>query len=237
LPNAGFTLAEDAALKQRLSALTVSDDRDMRRPIKTFFRYPDAETEKTYPFATIELIDIEFDAQRQHSEVNYYYTTSASAAGIHKSGANALDYFPSEYNNVDIGQLLSGPTEFMATDQFVPVNLMYQVSTYCRSQRHDRQLTATMLRYVFPFRRGFIEIPEDGTVRRCDMLDWRQADVLDQEAGFNKRIFRKVYTVRINAEIPQKDIFTVKAVSEVNGTIRDNYTDSDVLSTSFSEDF
>ena len=41
----------------------------------------------------------------------------------------------------------------------------------------------------------------------------------------------------LNAEIPQKDIFTVKAVSEVNGTIRDNYTDSDVLSTSFSEDF
>ncbi|NDC89491.1 MAG: hypothetical protein EB075_11945, partial [Bacteroidetes bacterium] len=64
MPNTGFTLAEDAALKQRLSALTVSDDRDMRRPIKTFFRYPDAETEKTYPFATIELIDIEFDAQR-----------------------------------------------------------------------------------------------------------------------------------------------------------------------------
>jgi len=94
-----------------------------------------------------------------------------------------------------------------------------------------------MLRYVFPFRRGFIEIPEDGTVRRCDMLDWRQADVLDQEAGFNKRIFRKVYTVRINAEIPQKDIFTVKTVSEVSGTIEDNYSDTDVLSTSFSEDF
>ena len=237
MPNAGFTLAEDAALKNRLTALSVSDDRDMRRPVKVFFRYPDAETEKSYPFATIELIDIEFDAQRQHSEVNYYYTTSVSAAQHHRSGVNSMDYFPSEYNADDIQGLLSGNTEFMVTDQFVPVNLMYQVSTYCRSQRHDRQLSALMLRYVFPFRRGFIEIPEDGTIRRCDMLDWRQADVLDQEAGFNKRIFRKVYTVRINAEIPQKDIFTVKAVSEVNGTIRDNYTDSDVLSTSFSEDF
>jgi hypothetical protein len=237
LPNPGFTIAEDAALKKRLTALTVSDDRNMRRPIKTFFRYPDAETEKSYPFATIELIDIEFDSFRQHSEVTYYYTTSTNASQYHRTGMGAMDYFPSESNSADIQQLLSGPTEFMATDQFVPVNLMYQVSTYCRSQRHDRQLTALMLRYVFPLRRGFIEIPEDGTVRRCDMLDWRQADVLDQEAGFNKRIFRKVYTVRINAEIPQKDIFSVKSVSTVSGTMTDNYPDSDVLSTSFSEDF
>jgi hypothetical protein len=94
-----------------------------------------------------------------------------------------------------------------------------------------------MLRRVFPFRRGFIEIPEDGTIRRCDMIDWRQADILDQEAGFNKRVFRKVYTVRINAEIPQRDIYTVKSVSTVDGTIRDNNSESDVSSTSFSEEF
>jgi len=237
LPNPGFTLAEDAALKTRLSAITVSDDRNLQRPIKTFFRYPDAETEKTYPFITIELIDIEFDVQRQHSEVTYYYTTSASAGSIYKDSPAALDYFPSEYNTEELQGLLTGPTEFLYTDQYVPVNLMYQVSTYCRSQRHDRHLTAEMLRRVFPFRRGFIEIPEDGTIRRCDMLDWRQADILDQEAGFNKRIFRKVYTVRINAEIPQRDIYTVKSVSTVIGTIGDNNSESDVSSTSFSEEF
>lgn len=237
MPNPGFTLAEDAALKARLSAITVSDDRQLQRPLRTFFRYPDAETEKTYPFITIELIDIEFDAQRQHSEVSYYYTTSASAASIYTQAPATLDYFPSEYDSTDLQGLLTGPTEFLATDQMVPVNLMYQVSTYCRSQRHDRQLTAEMLRRVFPFRRGFIEIPEDGTIRRCDMIDWRQADILDQEAGFNKRVFRKVYTVRINAEIPQRDIYTVKSVSTVNGTIRDNNSESDVSSTSFSEEF
>jgi hypothetical protein len=237
MSNAGFTLAEDAALKFRLADITVSDDRDYRRPVRTFFRYPEAETEKTYPFITIDLFDIQFDASRQHSEVTYYYTNSAQASVHYREGASVLDYFPSEYTTAGLDDILSGPTDFVATDQVVPVNLMYQISTYARSQRHDRQLTAAMLRYIFPFRRGFIEIPEDGTIRRCDIVDWRPADILDQEAGFNKRIFRKVYTVRINAEIPQKDIYTVKAVSEVRGTTKYDYQYPDVSSTSFSEDF
>lgn len=233
MANPGFTLAEDAALKKRLMSLHVSDDRDMRRPLQVFFRYPEAETEKTYPFATIELFDIMYARERQESERSYYYSTSANAS------ASSIDYFPSEYSQEDIDGILANDAnaDYLVTDQLVPVNLMYQVSTYCRSQRHDRQLSAAMLRYVFPFRRGFIEIPEDGTIRRCDIVDWRPADILDQEAGFNKRIFRKVYTVRINAEIPQKDIYTVKAVSEVRGTTEYDYQYPDVSSTSFSEDF
>jgi len=237
MSNPGFTLAEDAALKDRLSQLVVSDDRDYARPVRTFFRYPDAEREKVYPFITLDLIDIQHDTARQHSEVTYYYTTSAEASITYKDQGQTLTYFPSEYTESDLSTLMTEPTNFISTDQLVPVNLMYQISTYCRSQRHDRQLTASMLRYVFPFRRGFIEIPEDGTIRRCDIVDWRPADVLDQEAGFNKRIFRKVYTVRINAEIPQKDVFNVKSVSEVRGTIEYDYQYPDVSSTSFSEDF
>lgn len=233
MANPGFTLAEDAALKKRLMSLHVSDDRDMRRPLQVFFRYPEAETEKTYPFATIELFDIMYSRERQESERSYYYSTSANAS------ASSIDYFPSEYSQEDIDGILANDAnaDYLVTDQLVPVDLMYQVSTYCRSQRHDRQLSAAMLRYVFPFRRGFIEIPEDGTIRRCDILDWRSADLLDQESGYKKRIFRKVITVQINAEIPQSDLLAVKRVSAVSGTLTDNYPDTNVLSISFSEDF
>lgn len=240
MPNPGFTLAEDAALKQRLMSLRVSDDRDMQRPIQVFFRYPEAETEKSYPFATIDLIDIQYARDRQESERRYYYTnvSGASAPPLYvQSASDSLNYFPSEMSAVDIQQDWEGDNVYLYTDQFVPVNLMYQISTYCRSQRHDRQLTAAMLRYVFPLRRGFIEIPEDGTIRRCDILDWRSADLLDQESGYKKRIFRKVLTVQINAEIPQRDLASVKRVSTVNGALTDNYAATDVLSTSFSEDF
>lgn len=232
MPNPGFTLAEDAALKERLKYMRVSDDRNARRDVSVFFRYPEGETEKLYPFVTIELLDITYAANRQHSDVNYYYTNNPLVT----STPNAVNYYPSEYDEDGLSQL-AGDTGYIAMDQFVPVDLMYQVVTHCRSQRHDRELTAYMLRYVFPMRRGFIEIPEDGTVRRCTLLDWRNLDLLDQESGYRKRIFRKVYTVTISAEIPQSNISEVFAVSEVNGTLTDNNTDSPTLTPTFSEEF
>jgi hypothetical protein len=236
LPNPGFTLAEDAALKNRLQTIYVSDDREQQRPIKVFFRYPDAETEKTYPFVTIELIGISHARNRQHSEVEYYYTNDSAMASSASAASNFLDYFPSEYDEEGLS-IVAGNSGYIHMEPFVPVDLTYQVSTYCRSQRHDRQLTAAMLRYVFPLRRGFIEIPEDGTIRRCDLLNWQQADLLDQESGYKKRIFRKVFTVQINAEIPQNDISPVPRVDTVNGELSETRSDLHVLTISQTEEF
>lgn len=234
MPNPGFTLAEDAALKARLQALTVSDDRQVERAVQVFFRFPEGETEKLYPFATLDLLDIEFDGSRQNSEVTYYYTDPALAGSV--SIVSNLDYYPSEFAAADLAaQVPAGG--YLYTEQFVAVNLLYQVTVYCRSQRHDRQLTMLMLRRVFPMRRGFIEIPEDGTIRRCDLLDWRQSDLLDQETGYKKRVFRKVYTVRINAEIPQADFEEVQRVLEVNRTLSTHDTDNPDLHTPLTEDF
>jgi len=236
LANPGFTLAEDAALKQRLSSLYVTDDRNTTRSVSTFFRYPDAEAEKVYPFITLELVDIVHARQRQESKQNYYYTNDAGISASLRNSLSNMDYFPSEYDKAGL-DVIVGDSGFISSDEFVPVDLTYQVSTYCRSQRHDRQLTAALLRYVFPFRRGFIEVPEDGTIRRCDILDWRSADLLDQETGYKKRIFRKVITVQINAELPQTDITAVSKVLTVAGTLKDNEEDSTVFSNSFLEDF
>lgn len=229
MANPGFTLAEDAALKNRLQTVYVSDDREQQRPVKVFFRYPDGETEKTYPFITIELININHARNRQHSHVDYYYTNDSEVPSTRVSQYSShLNYFPSEYDAVALAEI-AGSDGFIHMEDFVPVDLTYQVSTYCRSQRHDRQMTAALLRYVFPLRRGFIEIPEDGTIRRCDLLNWRQADLLDQEAGYSKRIFRKVLTVQINAEIPQNDITSVKKVETVTGQLTDSRTDTSTL--------
>lgn len=237
MANPGFTLAEDAALKARLQKVYVSDDRDQQRFVKVFFRQPDGETEKVYPFITIELIGINHARSRQHSQVDYYYTNDAGISASRRSYfADRLNYFPSEYDEDGLKEIV-GSDGFIHIEDFVPVDLTYQVSTYCRSQRHDRQMTASLMRYVFPLRRGFIEIPEDGTMRRCDLLNWRQADLLDQEAGYNKRIFRKVFTVQINAEIPQNDITTVKKVETVNGELTDTRNESTVLTTFSTQEF
>lgn len=236
MSNPGFLFAEDAALKERLAAVAVSDNRNTERVSQVFYGYPDAETEKVYPFFTIDLLDVSFASDRQHSERQWYYTNDQALTPAQQEIYTSIDYYPSEKNASDMATA-AGVDGFLSMDQFVAVDLLYQVTTYARNPIHDRQLHGLLLRRVFPMRRGFIEIPEDGTIRRCELLDWRSADYIDQDAGHKKRTFRKVYTVRINAEIPQSDLLEVKKVLSVQGLLQDNDLESTVLSTSFSEEF
>lgn len=236
LPNPGFIFAEDAALKSRLATVAVSDNRNAERVSQVFFGYPDPETEKVYPFFTIDLLDVNFAAERQHSERQWYFTVDSGLTPDQQAIYTSIDYYPSEKDAAGMAEE-AGEDGFLSMDQFVAVDLLYQVTTYARNPIHDIQLHGLLLRRVFPWRRGFIEIPEDGTIRRCDLLDWRSANFIDQDAGHKKRTFRKVYTVQINAEIPQSDLLEVKKVLSVSGVLKDNDSSSTVLSTSFSEDF
>lgn len=222
----GFLLAEDEALKARLTGLSVTDDRKATRPIQVFFRYPDGETEREYPFITIEMLDIVHAKNRQHSEAPiYYYNTAGGASAPVGASAfpNAMNYWPS--NSSDFS-FITNKNDFnvLGSNEFVPVDLLYQVSTFARSALHDRQLSAMMLTKVFPFRRGSIHIPADNTDRRLDLLDWSTADLLDPEAGYRKRIFRKVYTLQMSAELPSTDVFGTKQSTEIVANI--DYTNS-----------
>lgn len=204
----GFLFAEDEAIKKRFSTLTVSDDRDNDRPVQVFFRYPEGETERKYPFITIELIDVVHAKNRQHSET--YLDT-------HRAGhPNNLDYWPSTSS-------ASSPNvagfDHFTTTEFTPVDLLYQVSTFTRSAIHDRQLASQMLANIVPFRYSSIMIEADGTSRRLDLLDWSTADLLDPEAGYRKRIFRKVYTLQMTSEIPTTSLLGLKKVLSVSTTL------------------
>jgi hypothetical protein len=218
MPNPGFLLAEDAALKARFSTLKVSDDRNGARAVQVFFRYPEAETERTYPFLTIEMIDIVHARNRQHSETQIVYpkTGIQDRAEFLKS-PDAMKYWPSRISNMET--IPATNKDFIVSNEFVPVDLLYQVSTFTRSALHDRQLSSQMLSTIVPFRKGFIEVPEDGTVRRLDLLDWTTADLLDSEAGYRKRIFRKIYTLQMTAEIPSTDMYGLQQITSIVPTI------------------
>lgn len=222
----GFILAEDEALKLRLSNLRVSDDREANRPVQVFFRYPETETERTYPFITIEMIDIVHARNRQHSESELvYYNTAGGALAPEgwEDLPNAVTYWPSESDNFTS---ITNRNNYaiLATNEYVPVDLVYQVSTYARSHNHDKQLTQQMMLKVFPLRRSSIHIAADNTDRRLELLDWTMADLLDAEAGYRKRIFRKIYTLQMGAELPSTDIYGYKQASSVIANI--DYIDS-----------
>lgn len=217
----GFLLAEDEALKLRLTGLSVSDDRNQIRPVQVFFRYPEAETERLYPFITIEMLDIVHAKNRQHSELPiYYYNPSGGASAPANASAmpNSMNYWPSISSDFSY---ITNKNEYqvLESNEFVPVDLLYQVSTFARSALHDRVLSSMMLTKVFPFRRGSIHVPADNTDRRLDLLDWSTADLLDPEAGYRKRIFRKVYTLQMSAELPSTDIFGTQQTTSITTNI------------------
>lgn len=221
MARAGFLLAEDEAIKKMLAGLKVYDDREAERPVQVFFRYPEGETERIYPFITIEMIDLIHARNRQHSETELVYfnnTGGASAPANWQSRPNAMTYWPSESSDLSF---LSNQSNYnvLHAIEFVPVDLVYQVSTFTRTALHDRQLTSTLLRKVFPFRKSSINIEADGTNRRMELLDWTTADLLDPEAGYRKRIFRKIYTLQIGAELPSSDVYGSQQVLSVKANI------------------
>lgn len=214
----GFLLAEDQALKNLFTGLTVSDDKDQARPVQVFFRYPEGETERQYPFITLEHIDIVHAKNRQHSETSIYFKTSkVGAPAIDAGRSDRMDYWPSYSSNFSF---ITNKNNFnyLEANEHVPVDLLYQVSTFTRSALHDRQLTGRLISQVLPFRRGFIDIPIDNTLRRLDLLDWTTADLLDPEAGYRKRIFRKVYTIQMSAEIPSSILMGRHVATTVVGS-------------------
>lgn len=205
----GFLFAEDEAIKMRFSNLTVSDDRNQSRPVQVFFRYPEGETERHYPFITIELIDIIHAKNRQHSELEL----DTNRVGH----PNNLDYWPS--TSSASSPSVDADYDFYKTTEFTPIDLLYQVSTFTRSAIHDRQITSQLLTGVVPFKYSSIIIPADGTSRRLDLLDWSTADLLDPEAGYRKRIFRKIYTLQMTSELPTSALTGLKKVLSVSTTL------------------
>ncbi|CAB4128700.1 hypothetical protein UFOVP223_99 [uncultured Caudovirales phage] len=185
-----FLLSEDKALREKLQGMVVYDQRaendDTPRPVGVFFGQPDQEIRsQTYPYVTIDMVDIQRDTQREMRGVG------PAAAYL-----NNVSYNPD--------------TEGVDVDLPIPVYIDYQITTYARQPRHDREILAQLLTTKFPMRFGYLEIPEKSvtvgdtttnsiTLRRLDVLNVAKRDVTEQA----KRLFVNAISVRVSSEIVQ----------------------------------
>ena len=172
---------EDRALKKSLQGLTVSDSGNPERPVGVFYGQPDKEIrQQVFPYISIDFIGYSEDTSRAHR------------------GMVDLTYFPEGADPGDINEDGSGTLQY-TTEYPIPVNLDYQITTWARQPRHDRQIMAHMLTgQRLPLRFGQLIIPEDMTVRRLDFLGFTKRDTTD---GNGKRLFCNVYNVRVSAEV------------------------------------
>lgn len=197
-------LEEDNMLKELLKGISVYDQRadneQIARPVSVWFGQPDTELrDATYPFITIDLIDVLEDRARSHRG---------------QVDVNTAPYLAPANSSINKPWAISYP---------IPINLDYQVTTYSRHPRHDRAILSELLYSRLKFRFATL-IGNDDTVRRLDVLDVSKRDVVEQA----KRLFVNAITVRVSSEIAQdmyKEFYKVKKV-KVNGpapTVRDRY--------------
>ena len=188
-----FVLEEDEALKLKLSGLTVSDSSNPAREVQVWYGQPDLELAKrTYPYISIELVDI--------NEANERVMV----------GKPFLQYLPDGYEVPadNVNSILSAswfPT---------PYNLDYQVTVWSRHPRHDRELLAKLLAGPLPIRFGGLDLPRSYREVRLDMLEGPRVSDTTDENG--KRLFRKVFTVRVATELfPVGSLPTLEMVERV----------------------
>lgn len=186
-----FLLSEDDALRKLLAGMTVQDQKSdgslLARDVGVWFGMPDSEIRtQNYPYVIIDMIDVTRDFSREMRG----RVTSGQA--------------PYLFADVDLG----GKTAEI--DLPIPVNIDYQVTTYSRHPKHDRQILAQLTATKLPFRFGTLEL-NDGTVRRLDLMDVAKRDMV--EAG--KRLFMNAFTIRVSSEIAQglyKELTQVSSV-------------------------
>ena len=191
-----FLLSEDKALRLWLQELTVTDQKadglDVPRQVGVWFGQPDQELRnQNYPYITIDMIDVQRDPARE------------------MRGYAQPEYLAPEGLDVE--------TSGWQIELPIPVNIDYQITTYARHPRHDRELLSQLLHQRLVFRFGQLSI-EDGTNRRLEVMDVSKRDVTEQA----KRLFVNAITVRVSSEIVQATIQELYKAQRVSTQLTEN---------------
>ena len=194
-----FLLSEDKALRDLLKGLVVTDQKSdatgtATRNVGVWFGQPDQEVRgQSYPYITIDMIDIAEGFDR-------------AMRGRVKPG-----YLPDPETQGDAPY--DSETQNWEIDYPIPVNIDYQITTYARQPRHDREILAQLMYKKLPLRFATLET-DDNTVRRLDILDISKRDVTEQ----GKRLFVNSFTVRVSSEISPETYTQVYKALQVTVT-------------------
>jgi hypothetical protein len=201
-----WIINEDRALKAKFAGIRVQDSTapPEGRPVGVRFRLPETEmADLNFPLIVIEHQSIERDPEREH-----------------RGGPITLPYAPEGLEwwadqETDPDALDPSKSPYEVPEFPVPYNIDYVVTVYSRDALHNVQIAAELARNPrIPGRFGFLEIPEDGTIRRIDMLGGPELSTRRDENG--KRIFQQHYVLRVSTELLPSDIKTLARVIGVD---------------------
>ena len=164
-----FLLAEDEALRDLLLGMNVTDQKaNTTRNVGVWFGQPDQELrEQKYPYVTIDMVDVAEDFSRaMRGKVKPTYLEDPDNMVDAAQGVQQVNFDTDEHS--------------WEIDFPIPVNIDYQITTYSRQPRHDRQILAQLLYTKIPLRFAILNTGPNtlyGTTRRLDVLDIAKRDV------------------------------------------------------------
>ena len=174
-----FLLREEEALKTLLSGITVWDGKSNARPVKVWFNQPDVEVKAvTYPYILIDLVDVMQSKERQ------------------VGGGIVYDY--------DLNGQVPLDTDVYSYEQPILYDLFYQITTYARHPRHDRELLRQMMKFKTPGKWGSLPVysADGGDLQYKSMFveGFVKRDAITDD----RRLYRNTITVRILSEMTQE---------------------------------
>lgn len=191
-----FLLNEDKALKLKFQGLLVHDATSgSGRKVTVRYRNPEYElADAVYPLILISHSRISRAVEREHR------------------GQVQLHYAPEGF---EPWADMSDPTQSPYSAQMpIPLDVDYQVDAYARKETHIIEMTGALSGFSFlPPRFGFLPVPEDGTVRRLDLLGGPEYSESKDEQG--KRLFIATWLIRISSELFLSDIQTLTPAQRI----------------------
>ena len=210
-PHIGFLLAEEDALKLMLEqTVTLPDSQGVEKPVRVWYRFPDPETTVTYPYITIDLTGIEPAYDLWHSEYPLLKDSEQEEDSNTGLPTRMRLYDPSTAPEITT----TDPPHFFQRRNYLQYRLFFQLALWCNNVAHDRILTARMFRDIVMPHPSWLHCPADGVWKRMETMGWTPADIPTQE-GAQKRIFRKLYSISVQTDIPQDRLADLRLVPRI----------------------
>jgi len=199
-PSEGFLLDEDRAVRDLMKGITVTDNEDRQRVVEAWFGHPDQELrEQKYPYITVDLMEIVEGIDRVHR------------------GELRFDNDPPAW----WGYPALSPNHYWVTEMPTPVDLYYQIGTWARHPRHDREILRRLIMGGRTTLRAGMLRTSDGFYRRVDYMGHIKRD--REENG--KRLFNNIFRLRVSSEVPWGIVEQIRQVDSVHIGVRTRAND------------
>lgn len=185
--NNDFFSSVEPALKELFTGIVVSDVKGGNtRPVKVIWHQPmRAAEDQEYPFLILSgPLAVEVAHEREQ-----------------RGRTPQLAYVPSGYE-----AWTDDPTQLVGDEMPLPYDITYQLTSHAREYQHDRQIILRMMQDdMMPARFGMLATGS-GVNQNRRYLDLVSGPVTGDTVIQGKRLFRKIWALRISAELFQRDL-------------------------------